>query len=187
MKKIFIIFVLLLNFILCAYCENYNDVKQQALALYATKNLSEAYSLLQSLPIGEKDEEVFLILSNISQSLGDDNLSVEYLNKSLSKNPEFYKAYYNLGCIFLKKKAYPEAIENFKLALKYNKNASIYYNLAYSQIELENYKDAKKNLIKALQLEPLNKDCLYNLIYCYKKLNKEKQAKKVLDSLNRLG
>lgn len=187
MKRLFIALFLILSFNSLCFALSTKEIKQQALALYATENFSEAYSLLDNLSYEEKNEEIFLILANINESQGDDNQAIQNLNKAIEKNYTYYKAYYNLGCIFLKKQSYQTSINNFKLALKYNKNSvACLYNLAYSEIKLEDYKSAKKNLIKALQLEPLNKDCLFNLAYCYKKLNKEKQAKKILDNLNRL-
>lgn len=166
----------------CALAQNTKDIKQQAMALYATQNYQEAFNLLDNMPVSEKDEEIFLILANISESQGNDNLAIQNLNKALDKNYSYYKAYYNLGCIFERKKSYLLASNNFKLAIKYNKELSAaYYNLACCEINLEDYKSAKKNLIKALQIEPDNKDYLYNLAYCYKKLGKEKQAKKILE------
>ena len=44
-----------------------------------------------------------------------------------------------------------------------------------------------KNLIKAIELNPKNKDYYYNLAYCYKSLNKINQAKKVLNVYNQLA
>ena len=80
------------------------------------------------------------------------------------------------------------AVNNFELAIKYNKTfASAYYNLACCQIKLKNYKEAKKNLIKAIEIEPLNKDYYYNLALCYKKLGKTKQAQKIVEAYNKLG
>lgn len=188
MKKLFIISGLFLCLSSCAFCQSTQDIKEQAFALYATKNYSEAFNLLDNLSADEKTEDIFLILANIAESNNDDNLAIQNLNKALDKNPSYYKAYYNLGCILAKKNSYPLAIDNFKLAIKYNKtNVSSYYNLAYSEIKIKDYKNAKKNLIKALELDPLNKDCLYNLAYCYKQLGKEKQAIKILDSYNRLS
>ena len=110
-----------------------------------------------------------------------------YKARFLDKNYSFYKAYYNLGCIFAKKKSYLLASNNFELAIKYNKNfASAYYNLACCQIKLKNYEQAKKNLIKAIDLEPENRDFYYNLAYCYKQLNKIKQAKKILETYEKI-
>ena len=80
------------------------------------------------------------------------------------------------------------AVNNFELAIKNNRTfASAYYNLACCQIQLKNYNQAKKNLIKAIELEPLNKDYYYNLALCYKKLGKIRQAQKIVDGYNKLG
>ncbi len=167
--------------------EGIKEKKQQALALYATKNYDEAFKILDNLPIEYKDEEIFLILSNIQTYKNQDNLAIENLNKALDKDYKFYKAYYNLGCILAKKNSYLLAMNNFELALKYNKEfAPAYYNLACCQMKLKNYKMAKKNLIKALELNPKNKDIYYNLALCYKELNNKKQAQKMLEAYNKL-
>lgn len=167
---------------------NTNELKQQAIALYTTGNYDEAFKILDNLPVNEKSEEVFLLLSNIAQENGDDNVAIQNLNKALDKNYSYYKAYYNLGCIFASKKSYLLASNNFELAIKYNKTfASAYYNLACCQIKLKNYESAKKNLIKAIELEPANKDYYFNLAYCYKELGKLKQAEKLLDSYKKMG
>ena len=165
-----------------------NNIKQQALALYATKNFPQAEKLLDNLPPDEKNEEIYLILSNLALENNDTNLAIQNLNKALDKNPNFYKAYYNLGNIFIEKGSYILAQNNYELALENNKtNPAIYYNLAYSQMKLKNYKTAKKNLIKSLELEPMNKNAYYNLALCYKELNKTKQAKKILEKYNELN
>ena len=164
------------------------EIKQEAIALYKTANYSASLEKFSLLSADEKDENVFLLMSNIYQELGKDNKAIQYLNKALDKNYTFYKAYYNLGCIFAKKKSYLLASNNFEFTIKYNKNfAPAYYNLANCQMKLKNYEGAKKNLIKALNIEPNNKNYMYNLIYCYKELNQTKQAKKLLKTYNSLS
>lgn len=186
---LFFLYTAIYNISLASNNSNIDEIKQQAYALYATKNFEEAYKLLENLPVSEKNGEVYLMLANLSEELKSDNDAIKYLNKALDRDYTFYKAYYNLGCIFAKKNSYLLAANNFELALKYNKTfADAYYNLACCQIKLKNYSQAKKNLIKAIELEPQNKDYYYNLAYCYKQLNKTKQAKRLLetyDSLNK--
>ena len=190
LRKLFLIFAFLF-FINCATFANTEDIqdtKQQAIALYTTGNFTEAFKLLDNLPASEKNEDIFLLLANIAQENGDDNAAIQNLNKALDKNYMFYKAYYNLGCIFASKKSYLLASNNFELAIKYNKGfPSAYYNLACCQIKLKNYEGAKKNLIKAIELSPSNKDYYYNLAFCYKELHKEKQAQKILDVYNKMS
>lgn len=161
------------------------DLKEEAVALYKTGNYDVAFEKFTALPSSEKDETIFLLMANILEIQGKDNKAIQYLNKALDKNYTFYKAYYNLGCIFAKKKSYLLASNNFEFAIKYNKNfAPAYYNLACCQMKLKNYDSAKKNLIKALELNPNNKDYMYNLAYCYKELNQTRQAKKIIDTYN---
>ncbi len=192
LKKIFFnIFLMFFIASLSAYSQdniNTEEIKQQAIALYATKNYAEAQKLLENLPKEAKTEEVFLLLANIAQENNDDTGAIQNLNKALDCNYSYFKAYYNLGCIFASKKSYLLALNNFQTAIKYNKNcAEAYYNLARCQLELRDFSAAKKNLIKAINLEPQNKDFYYNLAYCYKQLNNEKQAQKILDVYNKLS
>ena len=184
----FFIFFNINNKTLALDNDNIKEIKQQAIALYATKNYNEAFKLLDNLPTSEKNEEVFLLLANIAQENNDDNMAIQNLNKALDKNYTFYKAYYNLGCIFASKNSWLLASNNFELTIKYNKNfASAYYNLACCQIKLKNFEAAKKNLIKAIEIEPKNKDYYFNLAYCYKELHKEKQAHKILKIYNSMS
>lgn len=193
LSKLYLIiaFLLFFNLNILSYAqnsENIQEIKQQAIALYTTGNYNEAFKLLDNLPVSEKNEEVFLLLANISQENNDDNMAIQNLNKALDKNYTYYKAYYNLGCIFASKKSWLLASNNFELAIKYNKTfASSYYNLACCQIKLKNFEAAKKNLIKAIELNPNNKDYYFNLAYCYKELHKEKQAQKILEAYNKMS
>ena len=54
-------------------------------------------------------------------------------------------------------------------------------------MKLKNYEQAKKNLIKSLEIDSKNKDAFYNLAYCYKQLGKEKTAKKILETYNSIN
>ena len=185
--KLFVL-ILLLGFLNISKAQevDYDDIRSQGIALYATQNYKEAQKLFESIPSNKKDETIYLLLANIAQENSQDNVAISNLNKSLDKNFEFYKAYYNLGCIFASKKSNLLALSNFELAIKYNKNfAPAYYNLARCQMELRDYKSAKKNLIKALELEP-TKDVYYNLAFCYKELGNTKHAQKLLDIYNKM-
>ena len=162
-----------------------NDVKTEAYALYNTNNINEALKLLENLPLEQKDEEVFVLIANIYEDKLDLNKAVENLNKALVINPEYFKAYYNLGCIFLNKKAYELAEKNLLLAIKYNKDfAYSYYNLGTLYLKTGDYKKAKKNFLKAIFLKNNEKYFYLNLAYTYKNLGKEKEAKKLIEIYN---
>lgn len=161
------------------------DIKQNAFALYNTNNSNEAYEILNGLDDAKKDDEIYLILSNIEEDRGNFDSAIKLLRKSIEKNPEFYKAYYNLGCLFMKKNIYSSAEENFELAAKYNKeNPFVFYNLGCAQMKMGNYAKAKKNFTKAILLKNNEKDFYYNLAYALKKMGKEKASKKIIDFYN---
>lgn len=161
------------------------DIKQNAYALYNTNHIDEAYELLNKIPNEKKDAEAFLILANIEEDKGNENLAIKNLNASLVRDSKFYKAYYNLGCIYMKRRIYTLAINNFKLATKYNdKNSYAFYNLGCAYMNMGEYKKAKKNFIKAIYLKNDEKNFYYNLAYVNKKLGKEKDSKKIIDFYN---
>lgn len=189
MKKIFFTGAMLILLgiatgIYAAYADE-TDAKAEAYALYKTNNHREALLILENLPLVEKDAETFVVTANIYEDKKETDKAVENLNKALALNPEYFKAYYNLGCIFLNKGAYELAEKNLLLAIKYNKDfAYSYYNLGTLYIKTGNYNKAKKNLIQAIYLKNDEKDFYLNLAYAYKNLGKEKEAKRLLEIYN---
>ena len=189
MKKIIFTFLLLISALIIFSPNKASadelSIKSQAYVLYNTNNLDETLKLLNSLPDDEKDEEVYVIIANVYEDKNNVDKAVENLNHSLRINPEYYKAYYNLGCIFLCKKAYNLAEKNLLLAIKYNKDfAHSYYNLGTLYIKTGDFDKAKKNLLKAIYLKNDEKDFYLNLAYAYKFLGKEKDAKRFLEIYN---
>lgn len=172
------------------YCAEYNekdisDAKQNAYALYNTRQPQKALEILNKIPRDYQDEETNLILANIYEDLGNNSKAIEYLNKAIRINPKFYKAYYNLGCIFAKKNEYDLAINNFKKSVNIQVNfADGYYNLASCYLKSGKYNEAKKYFIRTLAHDPKNQDALYNLAYTYKQLGQKEKAQKILANIN---
>ena len=163
------------------------DIKNEAFALYSTNNKKEALEMLSKIPQNRKDEDIFVVIGNIYDDLGQRGIAIENFNKAVSVSKKPYKAYYNIGCILLKKKSFELAQENFKMSIKCNKDfAYSYYNLASCYIANEQYSKAKRQLIKALSLKADEKDFYINLAYCYKMLGDSKSAQKIVDSLNKV-
>ena len=191
MKKFLCVILFLLLTSVSVFCEEYTDeeifdIKQNGFALYNTNHIEEASIMLNKIPNGKKDSEVYLILANIEEDKNNCDKALEYLKISISKDSEFYKGYYNLGCIFMKKKIYTLAIDNFELAVKYNKNNPFgFYNLGCAYLGINEFRKAKKNFLKALYLKNDEKDFYYNLAYANKKSGNEKQARKIIDFYNK--
>ena len=53
-------------------------------------------------------------------------------------------------------------------------------------LKLKDYRNAKYNFFRALDLKNGNPNIYYNLAYSYKMLNKEKQAQTYLDLYNKI-
>lgn len=163
------------------------ELKTNAWALYNTAQGKRALELLEAIPVEYRSEEIYTIMANIYEDNGDTNKAVDLLNRALAINPKYYKIYYNFGNIYIKRKSWELAIENFKLSIRYEpKFPYSYYNLGYCYLMTHNYALAKKNFIKAISLKNDDKDFYQNLAYAYKMLGKEKEAKKVLETYNKL-
>lgn len=163
------------------------DIKNEAFALYSTNNKEEALQMLNRIPQNRRDEDVFVIIGNICDDLGQRGAAIENFNKASQVSSKAYKAYYNIGCILLKKKSYELAQKNFKMSIKCNKDFPYaYYNLASCYIAQEQYSKAKRQLVKAISLKADDKDFYINLAYCYKMLGNDKAAQKIIDSLNKV-
>lgn len=160
------------------------DMRNEIFALYSTNNKDAALEIIKEIPKSKKTDEIYIIEANILEDIDKKSRAIENLNKAIETNPKSYKAYYNIGCILLDKKAYELAIINFKNSIKYNKNFPWgHYNLACCYIEQGEYKKAKKHLIKAITLDGTEKDFYINLALCYKKLDNTKAAEKILNAL----
>lgn len=190
MKKILKLFILilLLNVVNYSFAdEDYSAQKSQIIALYNSNSLQDAYQMIAKIPEDKRDAEMWLILANITQDYKDDLDAFFLLQKAIEKDPKYYKAYYNLATLYFKDNRTAKAIENYELAIKYNKDfAYAYYNLGCCYFKLGEFQKAKSYMAKAIRLNSREPNFYYNLALTYKKLHNEKQAKKALDYYNNL-
>lgn len=188
MKKFLFLFSLIFLATNIAYCTvNPNKLKDDAIMMYSVNKINEAKKVFEQIPEEKRDAEVWLLLSNIEQDLQNEQNVELYLKKSIEKDPKFYKAYYNLGNIYFYKGEIDLALENYKLALKYNKkNSFIYTNIGCCYLAKENLFSARVNFNKAVSLNPYNPNNYYNLAYIYKKKGKDKKAEELLTIYNKL-
>lgn len=190
MKKFFRILILILVF----FCANFVLAedglvaqKKEAVALYNANKLEDAYQMIAKIPEENRDSEMWLLLANITEDYNNDIDAFFLLKKSLEKDPKYYKAYYNLGNLYMKDNRISKAIENFQLAAKYNKTfAYAYYNIGCCYYKSTDYKKAKAYFEKAVKLKTDSPDFYYNLALTYKKLHNDKLASKALDYYNNL-
>lgn len=185
--KIIYVLCLIMAFCMPSFSVVSEENKKEIIALYNSNNLDEAYSKITKITEKDRDYELWFLLANISQDKGSNANATFFLQKSIKLNPNFDKAHYNLGNIYLEEKKYNLAINEYKQAVK-NKNdfAYYYYNIGCAYIGLKDFKNAKNNFEKAIKLKSDEPDFYYNLAFAYKKLEKQKDMKTALESYNRL-
>ena len=103
------------------------------------------------------------------------------------KHENDFKAYYNLGNVYLNEEKPYLAIEQYKKVLKINPEYPYaYYNMGCAYIKAGELRKAKNAFISAIELKNTEADFHYNLAYVYKKLNDEKRAKLYLEYYNKI-
>lgn len=167
--------------------EQQNPKSQEARVLYAQNDIDNALNTLEQIPEGERSAQDWLLIGNILQDKGNIEQAIYMFNKSVQKDPKFYKAHYNLGYIYLSKNQPNMALEEFKKAVKYKSDFSYgYYNIGCAYLKLKKYSTARYNFFKSINLRANEPDVYYNIAYTYKMQGNEKQAKVYLDLYNQM-
>lgn len=187
MKKLLILLICIFLSGIRAISIPPNQLKDEGMMLYSMNKIEEAKEKFEQIPDDRKDAETWLLLSNIAQDQQNEDLTKKYLYKAIEIDPKFYKAYYNLGNIYFNRGYIDEALENYKLAEKYNnKNSYIYTNIGCCYLAKKKPNLARINFNKAVTLNPQNPNNYYNLAYIYKEKGDEKKAQELLDIYNKL-
>lgn len=103
------------------------------------------------------------------------------LQKKLKDEKGTAQEYYELGCIYLQKKIFSQAIALFQKALKAeelleSESAPIYNALGYAYAEQKQYDLAIRQYKEALKLKPEYVTAFNNLGFAYEKKNLTTQA-----------
>lgn len=186
--RIFLIFLLFFGVINVTFAQDDSvELKNNAVALYNANKLQDAYQLISQIPEEKRDAELWLMLANITQDYNNEIDSVFLLQRALSIDPTYYKAYYNLGNLYFQDDKPIKAIENYELTIKYNKKfAYAYYNLGCCYLKDGKYSKAKSYFLKAIKLKSTEPNFYYNLALTCKKMNDNKQAQIYLSSYDNL-
>ena len=91
---------------------------QQANILYAENNIQKAFELLVSIPAQERTAQNWLLMGNILQDLGKTEEAVFMYNQAAVTDSNDFKAFYNLGNMYLDEEKPSLAIEEYKKVLK---------------------------------------------------------------------
>ncbi len=87
--------------------------------------------------------------------------AIKSLKKSIDLNPRHSMALYELGVIYEKQKDYDAAIKSYNESLRIKENSEAFQSLGVSYLKKGMLKEAYRNLVKAMMLNP-NKYTIYN-------------------------
>lgn len=160
---------------------------QQAILLYGENNSKSAFDTLLSIKESDRTAQDWVLLGNMLQDLGKTSDAAFMYQRAIMVDAKAYKAYYNLGNIYLAEEKPFLAIDNYRKANKANSEFPYaYYNLGCAYLKTGNLSKAKIAFLKAIEIKNTEPDFHYNLAYTYKMLKKPKQAKQYLGFYNKL-
>lgn len=214
MKKIFLLFAIVLLSINCAFAQGVKGIKnifhkqpteqvqttaeelsaddsmtpsEQAVLFYNENNIKGAFDKLLAIKEAKRTAQDWVLLGNILQDQERVSDAIFMYQRAIMLDSKNYKAYYNLGNIYLDDEKPFLAIENYRKANKVNNQfAYAYYNLGCAYLKTGDLKKAKIAFLKAIELKNTEPNFHYNLAYTYKMLKNEKLAKQYLGFYNKL-
>lgn len=114
-----------------------------------------ALDLLQQSVTREPSAPLLNNLGLVREQLGDLSGARNAYEQALAAAPAFAEAHYNLGNLLQKQHLYPEAIEEYRQALKSRPDyPAAYNNLACARIELGDLAQAEADCLEAVRLSP---------------------------------
>lgn len=99
--------------------------------------------------------EVWIQAGEAQNALGDVDEALASYQEAISLEPNYAKAYADIGNIYVYQEEYERALEYLDIAVdKVSDDSDIYYNRGLAQFRLENYTEAHDDFSRALQLTP---------------------------------
>ncbi|MDZ4722645.1 MAG: protein kinase [candidate division Zixibacteria bacterium] len=116
----------------------------------------------KSLELAPTDLETLLLLSLISMDQRKFTVAVATLHRAIELGPDYGRAYYNLGVVYMKLGVFDLALENFQLAIKYQGDPNCYIDAGYIHILNKDFASAKTKFEESIKA-----DCLLFVSHYY--------------------
>ena len=97
-----------------------------------------------ALQLAPTDLETLLLLSLISMNQNKLTLAMATLQRAVELGPDYGRAYYALGQVYLLLGVLPSALENFVLAIKYQGDPNAHIDCGWVLMVMEQYEEARK-------------------------------------------
>ena len=126
------------------------------------------YWAKKSLELAPTDLETLLLLSMVNMDLRKYTLAMATLQRAIELGPDYGRAYYNLGTVYLKLGVPDLALENFLLAIKYKGDPNCYLEAGIIHLANNRYGEAKALFEESVDAGYLAFVALYFLGYLEK-------------------
>ena len=137
---------------------------KKCLQFQLSGNLKEAEKCYRNLLNKNKNlPDVLCNLGIICAKTNRQEEAIKLFNDTIELDQKSFIAYNNLGLIYSKKENFDKAINNFSIALKYNKHSQTYFNLAIIYEKKDKIKEAIKTYQASIIADPTNSGALCNL------------------------
>ena len=158
------------NVLYIAKAQMFFDKKDYTKAIAAyNKALSAAGNDFYACP-------ALVSLGEIYRYLGEYDKANGYYAKALKENQYYEPAYHSRGYTKILQKDYKGAVEDLTTAISAAENPYSYAHRGFAYIQLNDLKNAEKDLKQALKLMPDSKVALYYMAYYYKKQGNQSKA-----------
>jgi len=155
--------------------ERWNDYGIGLLLQGDLKGAERAFLKVTELEPGYADGWVNVARARVME--GNTEEAKPFLRKALELNPRLASAYYFTGLTLKADGKYPEAYESFSKAASFFPRDRVVRNQMGRMLFLQRkYNEAVAELEKTLAVDPEDLEAHYNLMLCYRGLNKEALA-----------
>jgi len=135
----------------------------------------------KAISLDSKNYYPYYIAGLILNRLGQETVAISNFEKSIELEPDFYRAYNNLGVSYQHLEEFDKAKESYEKAIELVEEADVVYHKAHMNLgntysDLGQYEKALLFYKKGAELQPGDANVYYNPGNAYRKLNKHELA-----------
>ncbi len=123
-----------------------------------------------------KSAAYHLIMGQQALSVNEPKQALEYFKKVVEIYPDIEGLHRAIGLLYLQNEEYGLAAQHLEKALQEEESFEVVNNLGTTYIGAEQYDQAEKYLLRALELQPENPRCHKNIAGLYRKMKRDDKA-----------
>ncbi len=146
-------------------------------------NLSEGLTWAKkALQLAPTDLETLALIGQIHMDSRKFTVALATLQRAIELGPDYGRAYYYLGTVYIKLGVIELALENFLQAIKYEGDPNAWHDTGYVHMILKDYDSARARFQEAIEAGHLPFIAMFYLGTLEKREGNEAQAKEYFDN-----